>query len=321
MHRHVAVAAALSVAALAPALSHASCGSTSCSLMTDRYAQSAADAHAGWSLDLRLESLTQDRLREGTTTVAPADVTNEEALERHTRNTSLITTIGYAPDADWSFALRLPLLRRDHLHTLFDEDTGALAADERWRFTRLGDVQLVARRQFTTADADTSWAFFGGLKLPTGSSTVANANGDRAERALQPGTGTTDVVLGGAWRRAMGPTDALFGQASWSGALAAHRDFKPGQRIEAALGWSHAFSPTLGSVVQLNARRRGRDSGAEAEPDLSGSTTVDFSPGLTLAVGPQATLYAYLQLPVYQQVNGLQLVPRRALAVGWTMDF
>ena len=142
-----------------------------------------------------------------------------------------------------------------------------------------------------------------------------------AERALQPCTGTTDLIVGGAWRHTMSLTDALFGQASWTGALAAHRDFKPGQRLEAAVGWTHAWSPSVGTVLQLNARRRGRDSGAEAEPDLSGSTTLDLSPGVTLAVGHGATLYAYLQLPVHQDVNGLQLVPRRALALGWTMDF
>jgi len=321
MNLRPALVAALSVAALSPALSHASCGSTSCSLMTDRYAQGATEAHRGWSLDLRLEAVTQDRLRAGTHTIAPADVTDEEALERHTRNTSLVTTIGYGLDADWSFTLRVPVLRRDHLHTLFDESTGALADDERWRFTRLGDMQLLARRQFASTEAGTSWALFGGLKLPTGSSTVANANGDRAERALQPGTGTTDLVIGGAWRHTPGLTDALFGQTSWTGALAAHREFKPGQRLEASVGWTHAWTPTVGSVVQLNARHRGRDAGAEAEPDLSGSTTVDLSPGVTLAVGHKATLYAYLQLPVYQDVNGLQLVPRRALALGWTVDF
>ena len=65
----------------------------------------------------------------------------------------------------------------------------------------------------------------------------------------------------------------------------------------------------------------GRDSGAQSEPDNSGSTTLDLSPGLTFGVGAASTVYAYLQVPLYQKVNGIQLVPRTALSIGWTADF
>ena len=75
------------------------------------------------------------------------------------------------------------------------------------------------------------------------------------------------------------------------------------------------------SVVQLNYRHRERDSGAEAEPENSGATTVELSPGLTLSTKSMSTLYAYVQLPLYQDVNGIQLVPRNSFALGWTADF
>ena len=74
-------------------------------------------------------------------------------------------------------------------------------------------------------------------------------------------------------------------------------------------------------MVQLNLRHRARDSGAQAEPANSGSISADVSPGLTFSVGQASTLYAYLQVPIYQRVNGIQLVPRSSLAVGWTSDF
>jgi hypothetical protein len=32
-------------------------------------------------------------------------------------------------------------------------------------------------------------------------------------------------------------------------------------------------------------------------------------------------VYAYVQLPVYQKVTGIQLVPEHALSIGWTTDF
>jgi len=43
--------------------------------------------------------------------------------------------------------------------------------------------------------------------------------------------------------------------------------------------------------------------------------------GLTVAVGQHSTLYGYLQLPLVQNVTGIQLVPRSGVALGWTADF
>ena len=300
---------------------HASCGSAYCTLMTDRYAQGSGDPHVGWSADLRLELVTQDRLRSGTHGVDPSQVSGEDAIERETRNRNLAATLSYGFDPDWSLSVRLPLLQRDHRHDLIDEATGQSAGAERWKFARLGDVQVLARRQFAGDEGRSSYALFGGLKLPTGSIDVVNDGGVRAERALQPGTGTTDLVLGAATRRAVGMVDALVGQLSWTQALNSREDFKPGDHLQASAGWSHAFSHDLGSVLQLNFHRRGRDRGAQAEPDNSGSTTVDLSPGLTLATGDASTAYVYLQLPVYRRVTGIQLVARHALAIGWTRDF
>ncbi len=141
------------------------------------------------------------------------------------------------------------------------------------------------------------------------------------ERALQPASGTIGLVLGLAGRHAVGLTDALIGQASVTAALNSREDFRPGTRLELSAGWSHAYSPHLGTVLQLNLRHRTNDCGAQAEPQNSGSTLIDLSPGITLGVGPASTLYAYVQLRLYQKVTGIQLVPYAAFAVGWTSDF
>lgn len=299
----------------------ASCGSAFCTLMTDRFAQGAGEPHLGWSADLRIESVSQKRLRSGTHDIDPSQVTGEDAIERYTKNLNVVTTLEYGVSADWSWSLRIPVVRRDHAHDLIDDTTRLPSTNERWRFTKLGDVQLLARRQFVADDAATAYAVFGGWKFPTGSTTITNADGTRAERALQPGSGTTDGVLGLALRRALGGADALIGQASVVAALNEHEAFRPGQRIETSLGWSHAFSERLGTIVQANVLSRTRDRGAEAEPDNSGSTMLNLSPGVTLGIGHASTLYAYVQVPLYQRVNGIQLVPRSSFAIGWTGDF
>ena len=299
----------------------ASCGSAFCTLMTARYAQGAGAPPAGWSADVRVEWLTQDRLRSGTHDLDASQVSGEEAIERRTRNVNVVTTLEHGLGAAWSVLLRVPVVRRDHLHDLVDAATGLPSAPERWRFTKLGDVQLLARHQSLSEDLSHALAWYGGLKLPTGSIDIVNADGTRAERALQPGTGTTDLVLGAAMRIALGGSDALIGQAGVTTALNSREQYRPGARIDASAGWSHAFSPGWGGVLQVNLSHRGRDRGEQAEPENSGSTTLNVSPGLTWAVGKASTLYAYAQLPVYQNVNGIQLVPRQSFAVGLTTEF
>lgn len=303
------------------AAAQASCGASSCNLLNDRFALGTWE-HTGWSADVRLEWLDQNHLQQGSRPIGPAQLpAGEEALERHTRQQSLTTTLDYAASATWSFALRLPGLRRDHLHERLDEDSGAVPGPERWRFGALGDAQLLARWQAPAAAADSAWALSFGLKLPTGSHTLRNAEGTLAERALQPGSGTTDLILGASARWVLGLSDALNLQATWQHPLAERAGFRPGQRLALSLGWAHAMAPDWSLLLQGNLSRRGRDTGAQAEPGQSGATMLALSPGVSLALGPADNVYALLQWPVHQQVDGVQLVPRAAAAMGWTHAF
>lgn len=307
------------VAMLAAPLTDASCGSAGCTLMTDRFAQTAGTSHTGWSADVRIETVTQDRLRSGTSTLEPDEV-DEHELEGHTKNLNTVATLEYAFGPSWSAVVRIPIVHREHEHTLFDEDTHERLGAERWRFMEPADVQALVRRQWTTSSGRFVYAAFGGLELPAGATDIDNADGDEAERALQPGSGTTDLVAGIAGRWLFGASDALIGQVSVVRAFGGDADFEPGQRSDATLGWSHAFSRRIGSVLQINYRHRARDDGDEAEPSDSGAELVDVSPGITFGFAA-VTVYAYWQIPLYQRVDGVQLVPERALALGFTWDF
>jgi hypothetical protein len=290
--------------------------------MTDRYAQGTGIPHAGWSMDARIESVDQSRLWHNTSRIDASQIVDSvEEIEKKTRNLNFVTTLSYGIGTDWSVSLRIPVLRREHLHFVDEDGTGYFSTPEQWRLDGIGDVQALARRQFLAESGGFSYALFGGLKLPTGSIRAANVEGVSAERALQLGTGTTDVVAGVAGRKAAGLKDALIAQASITAAANSREGYQAGLRLEASVGWSHAYSRTLGTVLQVNVRHRAQDSGAQAEPGNSASTVVDISPGFTVALGDSSTLYAYVQLPVYQQIEGIQLVPDNALAIGWTHDF
>src|SRR5207244_2270289 len=53
-----------------------------------------------------------------------SEVTDEETIERHTKNLNLVTTLSYGLNRDWSLSLRIPVVKRVPLHDLIDETTG-----------------------------------------------------------------------------------------------------------------------------------------------------------------------------------------------------
>lgn len=68
--------------------------------------------------------------------------------------------------------------------------------------------------------------------------------------------------------------------------------------------------------LQLNLRSERRESGANADEANSGSTLAYLSPGVTATLSDRLKAYAFVQLPVYQRVNGLQIEPRRSVSAG-----
>ncbi|GAA5181879.1 hypothetical protein GCM10025771_29860 [Niveibacterium umoris] len=290
-------------------------------MLTDDFAPGAW-THTGWRGELRLEYLDQKTLRSGTHSPDPEALSQEEAIERESRSTNLIGSLDYRFNPKWSVALQLPLINRAHSHDLRAEGSDSATTPESWAYTRMGDARVLARYQHIPSDdASTLFGLVAGFKLPTGSTSVTNADGAAAERTLQPGTGTLDLILGANARAVLTPSDAMFGAFTTAVATNSHDDYKPGNRVELSGGWSHAVSPSWGTALQLNYLHKGRDSGEQAEPDNSGLDTVQLSPGLTVALSDNTSAYGFVQLPLYQHVNGIQLVQKWSLALGLSSHF
>jgi hypothetical protein len=198
--------------------------------------------------------------------------------------------------------------------------------DERWDFTALGDVRVLARRKLASfADQEPSAGVAAlqlGLKLPTGKTDIKNGDGDPAERSLQPGSGTTDLLIGASYSR-LQPTKNLstFVQGLVQVPLYEHDDYKPGTRVSLDAGLRFGVGEQVGLLLQANALWRARDRGAEAEADDTGGTGVFLSPGLSYAPTKAFNLYGFFQFPVYQYVNGVQLTARKAFTIGANLRF
>ena len=306
-----------------PATAGASCGSAFCTLSTDWSAQGAW-TEPGIRADLRYEYIRQDQPMSGSRRVGVGEIPRHHD-EVFTKNSNWLGTVDYTLNADWALNASVPFVDRQHFH-IHNHAGGKL--EERWDFSRVGDVRVLARRRLATFEDHEVSHSVGtvginvGLKLPTGSTTVTNGAGDRAERTLQPGSGTTDLLVGAYYSQAL-PLRSLswFAQAMLQQPLDSHEDYRPGRRLTADVGVRYAATERLGLLFQLNALFRGRDSGAQAEPDDSGGRAFFASPGVSYALTNDVQAYAFLQLPIYQYVNGVQLAARHAVALGVSARF
>ena len=302
---------------LFPLAAAASCGSAFCSLNTDW------DTQAPWQddatrLDLRMEYIHQDQLRSGTDK-ATASGTVGEHDEISTRNRNFVASLSHAFSSSLNLALQVPLVSRNHAHVFNGVDG---PEPESWDFTRLGDVRVLAHLRLDNAQSshDRSYGLIGGVKLPTGSIDVRNAAGELAERSLQPGSGSTDLIAGGF-------VSGRFTQASWhtqvnwQHAVSTRQAYQPGDRVSLDAGVAYPLG-AVHALAQINLLWRARDSGLNAEPADSGGKYIYFSPGVAVPLGGDTQIYGLVQLPLYQNVNGWsQLTADWAATLGLTMRF
>ena len=311
-------AAGLSVAFAGPA--HASCGSAFCAINTD-WGAGTTGLNEGSTLDIRYERIRQDQPRSGSRRVGVGEIPQHHD-EVRTLNQNLVASFSHTFASGWGVSVTAPLVDRDHLH--LHNHRGAVLS-ESWNFREFGDLRVLGRYQAFLPGTDAApriGGVFLGLKLPTGQTDVANAAGDVAERTLQPGTGTTDVIAGAIFHQQLaGSAAAWFAQAQVQAPLNQHDGFRPGAQLGVDLGYARPVTPRLSGLVQINAVVKKRDRGVNAESANSGGRSLFLSPGLSYKLGESWNVYGYYQLPLYQSVNGVQLTTRRAILLGVSTKF
>jgi len=325
--------AVLSVTALFPHLALA-CASCGCTLSSD-WDNLGISSSSGLKLDLRYDYLNQNQLRSGTSTISPSAASqvsnngNPQEVEKYTRNDYLTLGLDYSFNPSWGVDLQVPYIFRSH-STLGTASDGTTPGDGGGHYdsktSSLGDVKIIGRYQGFTPQHNLGVMF--GLKLPTGAHDDTAASSDPTspdpvaiDRGLQPGTGTTDGILGVYYMDTLNKNWDYFGQALVQKALNSSDHYRPGDGVNLNVGLRYMGNAYVMPQIQLNVRHVEHDDGANADTISTGGTLAYLSPGVTVPLGKKVSLYSFVQVPVYQNVNGVQLAPRYTATMGARYSF
>ena len=317
MHRISRIATAAMTAATLATLSPAAlaCSACGCTLNAD-WATQGLTSRTGLTADLRYDFFNQDDLRSGTGRVdrAALALPNDQEIQQHTVNRIATLTLDYGITADWGVTLTTPWISRSHT-TIAEGDTEISSS----RSNSLGDVRILAR--WTGLSQARDWGLQLGLKLPTGDShgidfDAGPQQGEMLDRGLQPGTGSTDLLVGAFKFGAISEATDWFGQALLQIPIAADRAFRPGIGANLTAGVRYRGFASVVPQLQFNSRIEGREKGSEADVPNSGATLVYFSPGATFNTSATTSVYLFGQVPVYQRVTGYQLEPKWSVSAG-----
>lgn len=344
--------ALLPAAVLALAATDASaCATCGCSLSTD--AATGFPTRPGWNISLQFDDIDQSQLRHGSHAVSTADVAaindagGDQEVEHDTVNRYTTLGIGWMPDEDWGLRLLLPWVDRGH--STYASATNPVTDDQlsTARIKGLGDIRLLATWQGVLEDRSLGLQL--GVKLPTGRYGGADAAGtgivgrkpaafqhgplaandspdNLVDASLQPGTGSTDIIVGAYWHRPVSTDIEAFVNASFQAAIAQRlhgpgQDFRVGDTTFASFGARWQATPTLVPQVQVNISHKGADRGALADNPDSEGTVVYLSPGVTGTMGDHWQAFGFVQLPMASHLVGYQLAPRWTASAGVSYAF
>lgn len=293
------------------------CSECGCTLSSDWSAQGYPDV-PGFTASSRFDYYDSNDLRSGSHEAGTMKFPAAEEVQRETLNRDIWLGLDYVGTKGWAIDAQLPFLDRYH-STVAEGDTAVSES----RATGIGDMRLLARYQKFSMYHSYGIQF--GLKLPTGRFDQVFATGPQAgeplDRGLQLGSGTTDMLAGASYFRRPTPNLGLFAQILGDLPLYYRAGFQPAANVAVNAGIRYLNSSTITPQLQVNVRWDAREHGANADTANSGGVTAYVSPGVTVELGPRASGFVFVQLPLYRRFNGLQLAPHAFVSMGTTYRF
>ncbi len=237
-------------------------------------------------------------------------------------------------DHEWGFMAMVPVWNRtfstdnNGIPGISDADqspsvTPNISTTNAWS---LSDMRLMGEYMGFSEDMSTGLQF--GLKLPTGPNDAGGyfEGTPIMDQDTQPGTGTTDTLLGGYQVGNLGDS-SWYVQAMWQHALYAFQGYRPGDSIDAAIGDQYQGIEAATSIIptlEIHYQFRDHDQGgADAQFGNvdSGYSNFYLTPGLQDRIDSHLLANASIFIPLYRDENGYQQVAPYLLSFGLGYQF
>lgn len=305
----------------------ASCGSETCPI--DYSVGNLFTPHS-FHFNVSYQRIAQDQPRIGRRIAAVGELPNPEHDEIATLNEI------WNFQADYNITSRLraealvPFVHRTHRHLSHESSPSEVEA---WDLHGIGDVMATADyAALTPRHSRGSTLTIGfGLKFPTGQTHRSNEDGDEAEITLQPGSGSFDLLSRAhymyTWQaRTIGGSHVIapiFVTVTHRLNGRGREEYRIGQELQVHAGASYPITSWFDLRTQVNARMRAHDDrGRTHEPtEFTGGTWIYLSPGGEVRLHERIGFYTYVQLPIYQRVNRIQLTSSMNWLAGFVYRF
>jgi hypothetical protein len=290
------------------------CSSCGCTLTSDALSQGLG-SQPGTTIDLRYDFVPQTRLRSGTDPVERSKIALpvDHEIERYTDNHYVTLTVDHQFQNDFGVTVQLPFIARPHATVGEGDDATSFS-----RTNGVGDIKITGRWQGFKGAGVTGVQL--GFKLPTGGFHQTFRSGPQAgqpvDRDLQPGSGTTDLMIGAYHFGKLTKEFDFVLQAQGQIPLNSRDQFRPGASATFAAALNFTRWRSITPQLQLNFRVAEQDHGANSDRDNSGGEQLYISPGIVAKVTPRVSAFAAVQIPIYQRVTGYQLTPNYTLSIG-----
>ena len=302
------------------------CATCGCTLSYD--GAMGYSSSTGWRINVEYDFINQDQLRSGTSAVST--VPNGTELEHQTINRYLSLGVSYSPSADWNGFLWVPYVMRSHTTYGTYDSSEPLPPLSGSSSSSLGDAKLIGTYRGILSSHNLGIQL--GVKLPTGAyyDSVKFSTGPMAgeplDASLQPGTGSTDMIVGAYYYQAVSKNWDIYANGSYQAAVAEKldqpgNDYRPGNLVTVSFGVRYQADPTWVPQLQVNLSRKMADQGALADTADTAGTVAYLSPGLSINLSHSMQLYGFVQLPVYSNLSGYQLFPHWTASVGASYSF
>ena len=193
----------------------------------------------------------------------------------------------------------------------------------------IGDVMVLVRY---TLLPQTLWnryhiAVGAGGKAPLGSTSVFNTNGLRFNADMQPGTGAWDGVLWSNLGVSFLPhsTGSLSLSTSYRRTGTNERftegdDYRFGNEFISILGFSNSITDKIAYTLNFRYRSTSSDFRNDSKQPNTGGYWFTFIPDLHVSISERTSMKFSGQLPIHQQLNGLQPSTTYALSASFFIN-